>query len=169
MGIRDIDLSPVVPIDESHDGATFDCGVSSLNRWLATRAWRNEVNSASRTYVVASDRRVIGYYAISTTEVDHDEVSGSVRRNMPEPIPGILLGRLAVDRSAHGLGVGAGLLQDAIGRAAAIATTVGARVLVVDALSDDAARFYRRFGFRETRTDPMTLYLDIRAVAALTG
>lgn len=132
------------------------------------RAWQNELNWASRTYVAEQDGRVVGYVAVSASHVDHDEVSGAVRRNMPEPIPAILLRRLAVDESLHGKGWGGGLLRDALGRCAQVAIDVGVRVVITQAISDEARSFYTRFGFRETRNRPMKLYLDLRAIAAVT-
>lgn len=165
MGVGGIDTG-VVHLNDRHDLTAFDCGVTALDRWLVERALRNERNWASRTYVAEHDGRVVGYYALSASHVDHDEVGGSVRRNMPDPVAAILLGRLAVDQSMHGHGWGGGLLRDTLGRCVTVARAVDARAVITEAISDDARRFYTRFGFRETRNQPMKLYLDMRAVGA---
>ena len=79
-------LSAPASLTESHDVAAFDCGVASLNEWLQTRALRNEQSGASRTYVVCSAGRVVGYYCLATGAVDHDGTPSPLRRNMPDPI-----------------------------------------------------------------------------------
>ena len=108
------------------------------------------------------DDTVVGYYAISTGEISRSTVPGSIRRNMPDPIPTILIGRLAIDLSMQGRGLGGSLLVDALARIAGIAAIAGSRVGVVDAISEDAHRFYARFGFVETLNDPMRLVVDLR-------
>ena len=129
--------------------ASFDCGEPSLNEWLRSRALKNETTGASRTFVTveAESGIVAGYYCLSAGSLALDDSPGRVRRNMPSPIPIILIGRLAVDLSFSGQGVGASLLQDAILKGVEASRIVGARAFVVDALNDDAERFYRRFGF----------------------
>lgn len=128
---------------------TFDCGEPTLNEWLRSRALKNETTGASRTFVTveAESGVVAGYYCLSAGSLALDDSPGRVRRNMPSPIPIILIGRLAVDLSFSGQGVGASLLQDAILKGVEASRIVGARAFVVDALNDDAERFYRRFGF----------------------
>src|SRR5204863_7661371 len=96
--------------------AGFDCGVPTLDAWLAQRALDNGASGASRTYVACSGDTVAGYYCLATGSIEPALAPGRVRRNMPSPIPAMVVGRLAVDRRHRGLGVGAGLVQDALRR-----------------------------------------------------
>ena len=164
MGRAEINLSPVVPLTDAHILSRFDCGEPSLDRWLKERARRNLGLLASSTYVFHLADVVVGYYAISTGATIRSILPGSMRRNMPEPMPAILLGRLAVDRTMQGRGLGGSLLTDALSRSARMATVIASRVVLVDAISDDARRFYARFGFVKTLDDPMRLALDLRAL-----
>ena len=111
---------------------------------------------------------MVGYYAISTGEISRSAVPGSFRRNMPEVIPTILLGRLAVDLTMQGRGLGGSLLVDALARISGIAAIAGSRVGVVNAISEDARRFYARFGFVESVNDPMRLVVDLRILSTPT-
>lgn len=164
MGRTEIDISPVVPLGDAHILASFDCGEPSLDRWLKERARQNLGLLASSTYVIHRSDVVVGYYAISTGATIRSILPGSIRRNMPEPMPSILLGRLAVDRTMQGQGLGGSLLTDALSRSARVASVIASRVVLVDAISDDARRFYARFGFVETLDNPMRLALDLRAL-----
>ncbi len=122
----------------------------------------NQLNDASRTFVVADqDRRVLGYYALAAGAITHQIASSSVRRNMPDPIPVMVLGRLAVDYRAHGIKLGAALLQDAVNRSAAVAENAGVRALIVHALHDRAKQFYEHYGFQVSPINPMTLMLRL--------
>lgn len=133
----------------------------SLEAWLKERARKNEASSASRTYVVAARNAVVGYYCLSAGAVSHDVAASSVRRNMPDPIPVIVLGRLAVHSAWAGHGIGAGLLKDAVLRSIAIAETLGVRAILCHALSARAKSFYVKYGFIDSPVDPMTLMLNI--------
>lgn len=128
---------------------TFDCGEPSLNEWLRSRALKNETTGASRTFVTveAEAGDVAGYYCLSASALALEDAPGRVKRNMPSPIPIILIGRLAVDRRFTGHGLGASLLQDAVLKGIEASRILGARAFLVDALNEDAERFYRRFGF----------------------
>ena len=97
-----------------HELLQFNCGEPTLDDWLRRRALQNEERGASRTYVVCRDLRVVAYYALAVGAVAHAGAPGRVRRNMPEPIPVMIIGRLAVDREFHGNGLGQGLLRDAV-------------------------------------------------------
>jgi predicted N-acetyltransferase YhbS len=113
--------------------------------------------------------RIIGYYTLSAVAVEHAQLPGRVRRNAPDPVPAVLLGRLAVDRKAQGTGLGRLLVRDAVLSTLAAADRIGVRVLLVHALHERAAAFYDRFGFRPSPTDPLHLYLllaDARASLA---
>ncbi len=129
--------------------ATFDCGEPSLNEWLQSRALKNETTGASRTFVSveAESGDVAGYYCLSASSLALEDTPGRVKRNMPSPIPIILIGRLAVAERFKGHGLGASLLQDAVLKGIEASRIVGARAFVVDALTEDAERFYRKFGF----------------------
>ena len=146
-----------------HDIADFDCGRPVLDDWLRRRALANQSAGASRTYVVCEGRRVVGYYSLATGSVAHAESPGRIRRNMPDPIPVMVLRRLAMDRRAQGRGLGLALLQDAIMRTLTAAQIAGIRALLVHALDADAARFYSRRGFLDSTMDPLTLMLPLAA------
>lgn len=156
-------LSAPVPITDGHDLTSFDCGEPSLNDWLRARAISNERSGASRTYIVCAGTQVIGYYCLSTGGIDREEVPNALRRNMPDPIPVLVLGRLAVDRRHQNRGLGRALLRDAVHRALQAAGIVGAGALVVHALSDHARRFYLSSGFVGLPSQPLTLCFHLRS------
>jgi GNAT superfamily N-acetyltransferase len=155
-------LSPPTQISEEHDLAPFDCGVPTLNDWLRKRAVKNDRSGASRTYVLCDGRRVVGYHCLATGAIDHDEAPNPLRRNMPDPIPVLVLGRLAIDRRYQNQGLGHALLQDAVLRALQVAEIAGVVALLVHALSEGARRFYQSCGFVELPSQPMTLCLMMR-------
>ena len=157
-----------VPIGPTHDCSGFTCGQASLDTWLVERAWRNEQSGASRTFVTTlqGDVRVVGYYSLAASSVCLVDAPGGIRRNMPNPIPVILLGRLAVDRRMQGRGLGRAMLQDAARRVLATADSVGIRAMLVHALDDQAAGFYQRFGFVASPQDNLTLLLSIASIRA---
>ena len=132
-----------------HDVSAFDCGVPALDDWLRRRALQNEANRASRTFVVVAHGRVVGYYTLATGAVTHAAATGRVRGNMPEPIPVMVLGRLAVDRAHQRTGLGAAVLRDALLRTLRAADVAGIRAVLLHAISEDAKRFYLRHGFAE--------------------
>lgn len=140
----------------------FDCGVDSLNDWLKRRAYPNQVNGASRTYVVAEEKKIVGYYCLASGAMDLIDTPAPIRRNMPDPIPVAILGRLAVDKPNQGKGLGVALLQDAVIRTAQAADILGIRGLLVHALSTEAKAFYEYFGFVASPTQPMTLILSLK-------
>lgn len=144
-----------------HDLATFDSGVPALDDWLKRRALTNEEAGGSRTYVVCADGRVVGYYALAPGGVAPAAAPGRVRRNMPDPVPVMVLGRLAVDQAYRGRGLGAGLLRDAILRTLQAAEFGGIRVILVHAISEEAKRFYERHGFIASPVDPMSLMITV--------
>src|SRR5690349_21333336 len=107
-------ISHPEPLTTEHDISQFACGEPSLDDWLRRRALQNQASGASRTYVVCHTERVVGYYALAVGAVSHEHATGKVRRNMPEPVPVMVLGRLAVDQNFQGRGIASGLLRDAI-------------------------------------------------------
>ena len=150
------------PIRDDDDLADFDCGDDSLDHYLRTRALANHAEGASRCYVTCRAGRVVGFYALASASVERRNATGAVRRNMPEPIPAILLSRLAVDRGEQGKGLGRGLLRDAIIRSVRAADLIGVRALLVDAVDDTARNLYSHLGFTPSPTDPMHLLLSIK-------
>ncbi|MGE3246070.1 MAG: GNAT family N-acetyltransferase [Beijerinckiaceae bacterium] len=152
--------APVL-LEDAHDCAKFSCGTPALDEWLQRRALANQSNGASRTYVVCDGARVAGYYALANGGVLLAEAPGRIRRNMPEPVPVMLLARLAIDRDWQGKGLGADLLQDAVLRTMQAAHIAGIRALLVHARDDKAASFYRRFGFIDSPIRLLTLFLSL--------
>lgn len=156
-------------LTSDHDTASFDCGTTALNSWLIRHALANQESRAARTVVVCSGSRVVGYYALAAGSVIHAEAIGKVRRNMPDPVPMALLGRPTVDRSAQGFGIGAGLLKDAVMRVWQAAELLGVRGILVDALDDDAKRFYEQFGFRASAALPLKLMVTLPEIDRVLG
>ena len=153
------------PLDASHDVERFDCDKPPLNDWLKSRAAKNE-GRASRTFVVCENRNVIGYYCLASGAVKHEGAPGKLRKNMPEPIPAFVIGRLAVDKQYQGRGIGAGLLKDALKRALSASKEIGARCVLVHAIDDDAIPFYLTYGFKPFPTDSRTMYLPMQDIVA---
>ena len=150
-----------MPLAEAHRLDSFRCGKPELEFWLKQRARKNQLEAASRTFVVCAGNEVVGYYAISAGAVLHETVPGNVRRNMPEPIPVAVLGRLAVHSDWNGQGVGAGLLKDAVRRAARLAEELGIRALLCHAIDENAKKFYLHHGFIESPIEPLTVMLNV--------
>lgn len=144
-----------------HDVSLFQSGEPVLDDWLKRRALTNQTSGASRSYVITDERRVVGYYALAAGAVTAIEAPGNVRRNMPEPIPVMVLGRLAVDRERQGQGLGLDLLRDAILRTLQVAEIAGIRALLVHALHEQAATFYAHAGFRPSPIRPLTYFLPL--------
>ncbi|KRG82973.1 GCN5 family acetyltransferase [Stenotrophomonas daejeonensis] len=155
-------LAEPVPLAAMHRLDDFDCGESELDDWLRRRALVNQLGGASRTFVVAdADNVVRGYYALAAGAISHGLALGKVKRNMPDPVPAIVLGRLAVDRPAHGLGLGGDLLMDAVRRVIGISEQAGVRAMLVHALHERAQRFYEHFGFESSPLQPLVLMLRL--------
>lgn len=157
-------LSVPEPLGAHHDAEAFGSGVESLDAWLKRRALKNQLTGASRTFVVCEGRRVMAYYALASSAIAVQEASGRFRRNMPDPIPVVVLGRLAVDRSIQGKGVGRALVRDAGHRVIQAADAIGIRGLVVHALSADARAFYIKVGFDPSPLDSSTLMITLADV-----
>lgn len=154
------------PLGPAHRCADFSCGEPALDEWLKRRAMANQASGASRTFVVLDgEQRVCGYYAIAAGAVSHQLATGGVRRNMPDPVPVMVLGRLAVDHRAQGLRLGGSLLQDAVRRAVRVAQNTGVRALLVHALHERARSFYEHYGFQPSPADPLLLMLRLSQAA----
>ena len=155
------------PLTAVHRVNDFACGEPSLDEWLKRRALNNQQSGASRTFVVVdAENRVQGFYALAAGAVSHQLATGAVRRNMPDPIPVMVLGRLAVDRRAQGIKLGAGMLQDAVNRSIHVAQNVGIRALLAHALNEQARAFYEHYGFVVSPNHPMTLMLALNSPRA---
>jgi len=155
-------LSAPTPLLASHVTDEFDCGEPVLNDWLIKRALKNEDSGASRTFVVCQNNRVVGYYVLATGSVMHKQAPSKVRRNMPDPVPVMILGRLAVSKDMQSAGLGRGLLRDAILRTLGVSKQAGIKALLVHALSDAAHKFYHQCGFIESPLDPMILMITLK-------
>jgi GNAT superfamily N-acetyltransferase len=155
------------PITAGDQVADFDSGAPSLDDYLRGRALANHVEGASRCFVTCRDGRVVGFYALASAAVHRAATPGRVRRNMPDPVPVILLSRLAIDANHQGQGLGAQLLRDTITRAVAAAEIIGVRALLVHALHEQARAFYAHFDFEPSPTDPLHLLLLIKDARAL--
>ena len=152
--------APVALVTE-HVTDRFDCGVASLDDWLRKRAMRNQRSGASRIFVTCDEKQVIGYYCLAAGSVALTKAPKPLRRNMPDPIPVVILGRLAVDHRFQGKGLGDALLQDAITRTLHVADTLGIKAILVHAISEPARRFYLAWDFIPSPVTPMTLCLPL--------
>ncbi len=142
-------LRPVQTLGDDHRLEDFDCGVDVLNQWLRRSARVAAASGTAATYVLRRGERVIGYYALAMSSVGHERAPSRLRRGMPDPVPAVLLARLALDRAEQGRSLGGHLLVDALARCTRGGNEFGARAVIVDALSPAAADFYRHFGFRD--------------------
>lgn len=162
-------LAAPAPLDAQHELEGFRCTEPGLEQWLKRRALRNQLDGASRTFVVRDGREVVGYYALAAGSVLHASAPGSVRRNMPEPIPVVVLGRLAVHEAWSGRGIGTGLLKDAVLRCLRLSDDLGVRALLCHALHERAKAFYLQHGFIESPLEALTVMLDLRKARAHSG
>jgi GNAT superfamily N-acetyltransferase len=155
-------LAKPAPLAATHCLDAFDCGEAELDDWLRQRALINQLGGASRTFVVTdADNIVRGYYALAAGAISHELALGKIKRNMPDPVPAIILGRLAVDMPAQGLGLGGDLLMDAVRRTASISLQAGVRTLLVHALHEHAQQFYQHHGFERSPMQPLLLMLRL--------
>lgn len=156
-------MRPPENISENHNIESFDCGDEILNDWLKRKALKNEKSHDSRTYVICEENTVIGYYSISTGSVDHNKAPSSLKRNAPNPISVMVLGRLAIDRKWQFQGLGKALLRDAILKTVAISKIAGVKGLLVQAISEEATQFYLKNDFIHSTVE-MTLILPIKDI-----
>ena len=149
-------------LSPDHQINSFACGEAVLDEWLRRRALSNQISGASRTFVVAtSQKEVMGYYALAAGAVAHQDATRSTRQNMPDPVPVMVLARLAVDARAQGMKLGAAMLQDALQRCVLVSQNTAVRAMLVHALNDRARQFYEYYGFKASPTHPMTLMLRL--------
>jgi len=157
-------LSNPEPLRDDHTVDGFDSGEPTLDLWLGRRGRANQINGASRTYVVCRGQIVVGYYVLASGGIDLDAAPGRLRRNMPDPIPVVVLGRLAIARNEQGQGLGRALLRDALQHVLQAAERIGIALIAVHALSERAKQFYLDCGFNESPLDPMTLLARIKDI-----
>lgn len=157
-------------LGRGHVRAAFACGNAALDDWLKRQASQYEKRDLARVYVAVRQESpaVLGYYAISSHRVRPEDLPEVQVRGLPRiDVPVVLLGRLAVDRSTQGQGLGSTLLLDALRRAQHLAEQVGIRGVEVDAIDDAAVAFYRKFGFVPLRDDPRHLMLPMQVIREL--
>ncbi len=163
-------LSAPEKLGPHHDLSEFECGESALDDWLRRRALQNEESGASRSYVVCAGPQVVGFYTLAVGAVAHAEAPGRVRRNMPDPVPVMIIGRLAVHKDYQNRKIGPGLLRDAVLRTLQAARIAGIRAILVHAISERARQFYEDCGFTPSPMDPMTLMITVaEAVKTFVG
>jgi len=162
MGLKDI-IAPV-PLEADHNRSIFDSNEPILDHWLKERAYKNQLEGATRTYVICVDATVIGYYSLAVGSISRDIATGNIKRNMPEPIPVMIIARLAVHKNWQKKGIGPSLLQDAILRTKQASKIAGIRAILVHAISTNAKGFYQYFGFKESLIDPMILMINLKNV-----
>lgn len=149
------------PLSADRDTGPFSCGAQTLDTWLKRRALKNQTSGASRTFVSCDGHRVVAYYSLASSGIAVADATGRFRRNMPDPIPVVVLGRLAVDLAFQKRGLGRALVRDAGLRVVQAAEIIGIRGMIVHALSSEAETFYRRVGFEPSPIDPMTLLITL--------
>ena len=155
-------LSAPQPLAAAHRPDDFSCGEPVLDDWLKRRAMANQQSGASRTFVVVDQNDCVqGYYAMAAGAVTHRLATGGVRRNMPDPVPVLVLARLAVDSRAQGRKLGGAMLKDAVQRAVTVSQNAGVRAVLVHAIDDRAKQFYEHYGFQASPLDPYTLILRL--------
>lgn len=160
-------LSPPQKLNETHVLAGFDCGKEALNQWLRVHALANQKADYTRVMVVTSGSDVVGFYGLSMSSVHRDHVPKKIKQHpAPKDIPCLLLGQLAVDMRWLKKGIGAGLLKDALIRAVGIADQAGMRAVVVNALNEDAGKFWAGVGFIAAKGDPQTFFRSIEDIRA---
>lgn len=157
-------------ISRNVDREGFDCGTPRLNDYLRRYALQNMMKNVGVTIVaVAEDnrKRILGYYSVSMAQVEFERMPEDLAKGLPRyPVPAMRLGRLAVDTSAQGKGIGGALLRDALLRAVSLSLEVGTCVVLVDAIGEEAKAFYERYGFIPLRDVPLTLVLPVQTIAA---
>ena len=162
-------VSPPERLTAEHDLAAFNSGEPALDEWLRRRALQNEASGASRTYVVCAGSRLAGYYTLAAGSVTHERTAGRIRRNMPDPVPVMVIGRLAVDREFQGCGIGSGLLREAVLRSMQAAEIAGIRAILVHSKTEAAKKFYEDHGFIVSPVEPLTVMITVAEAVRMLG
>lgn len=153
------------PLTLHHDLSEFDCGNAVLNDWLCERALDNQDEGATRTFVVCEGARVLGYYALALGQTSRGDAPGNIARGMPDPVPMMVLARLAVDKRSHGKGLGRDLVRDAVERTLRVSKDAGVRAILVSAIDGSARAFYERLGFIHSKGDQNVLMFRLKTAA----
>lgn len=161
------ELKPPSLLSDNHNVDNFDCGEPTLDEWLKKRAAKNNASDASRCFVLCDDNQVIGYYCLSAGAINRESAPKAMRRNMPESLPVLVLGRLAIDKNFHNKGLGSALLRDAMIRSVSISHDLGVFAILIHALSDEAKQFYISRGFIESPIQPMTLFMTLATIRTI--
>ncbi len=157
----------VLPLTGSHEREGFDCGRQELNDWLRQVARQHQDKGLSKTFVAIAEEmpdRICGYYALTLAELEYRHLPQAWRKKLPRRIPGVRLGRLAVDRQFQNKGLGKLLLVDALGRARRIYSEAGGIGLFVDAIDEQTALYYQHFGFAASPDNPLLLFLSAKVM-----
>ena len=157
----------VIPFAGSHDRQAFDCGRQELNGWLRQVARQHQDKGLSKTFVATREKastRICAYYSLTLAELENQHLPEAGRRKLPRRVPGVRLGRLAVDLQYQSKGLGELLLVDALTRVQRICAQAGGIGLFVDAIDERAANYYRRFGFNASPDNPLLLFLSARVL-----
>ena len=160
-------LSAPQPLADHHLLGNFTSGATALDDWLKRRARANQASGASRTFVVCEDDAAVGYYALASGGITLQDAPGRFSRNMPNPIPVVVLARLAVDQAYQGRWLGRALFRDSAQRVVNAADVIGIRGVVVHALSEQAKAFYLALGFDPSPNDPMTLLVTLQDIRGM--
>lgn len=160
----------VEPLTAGHDLQAFESGHDTLDNWLHEHA-RLATGQGTRTYLLLEEATglVVGYFALAPHLLERDEAPSSVRRGAPRRIPVILLAKLALEESLHGQGLGSELLVHALTTTIVAARSAGGRLVVVDAIDENAASFYRAHDFKPSPTDPLRLIMKLSTAAQALG
>lgn len=159
-------LSAPEPLSGEHDASAFSCGTPALDNWLKIRALANQRRGFTAIMVVHEAGRVVGYYGLAPTAIMPSAPPRSIRTGQPpSPVPCLLV-QLAVDQGWSGKGVGTGLVKQAFARCVAAARLIGGRALIVNAIDEEAAMFWRRRGFIPSRDEALILFRSIADIAA---
>jgi predicted N-acetyltransferase YhbS len=161
-------LTKPARLGAGHIVSKFGCGEEVMDIWLQKRALTASVEQTAMTFVVCRGRTVVGYYSLAASSISHEDCPSSLRRNAPDPVPALLLARLAVHLPEQGQGLGLDLLRDAAFRALRVARNAAAKTLIVHPLNEGKAKFYKRFGFSElsTGSNPGSLHMPLKKLAA---
>ncbi|MDH5634099.1 MAG: GNAT family N-acetyltransferase [Gammaproteobacteria bacterium] len=159
----------IEPLGKRHSRSAFDCGNPGLNEYLANHARQNDTNNLARTFVAVDEHDVVlGFYCLSAASVDFENLPTDMTKRLPRyPVPAALIGRLACDQSVQGQGLGAHLLISALQHILLASEELGIKVALVDAIDENAKRFYQHFGFLPLRGHEMKLFLPIETIAQL--
>ena len=157
----------IEPLNRNHNRAAFNCGIESLDRYLKHQANQDIKRRISRVFVARDPQtktQVLGYYTLSTLSIDLSHLPDKVAKKLPRhPLPAALIGRLAVDISTQGKGIGKMLLSNAIKRTLAVSDDIAIYAMVVDAINEEAESFYKRYGFTLLAHISNRLFLPLKS------